>query len=150
MNVKKKQFRQLQKEWYKKLKDDGFDDIEPINNTPFLKRHQYKTQEIYWAGKDRLGEEYFRLASIWYWHGDFDSDWDRWVWLKHSEGRSEREIVGDLKDQPHLLSTSRFPINCSLVKSKANMLSKKLELEEHLSNYDYSTLNYQQGDTTNE
>lgn len=88
-----KAFRKLQEEWDKKLKADGFDDIEPLNengsrNTPYLKNHSIRIFNRYNASR----ADYYRLA------GQFAEDTtspiamaltpsQRLAWRMHADGQ---------------------------------------------------------------
>lgn len=90
------EFHALQKEWDKKLKASGFEDIEPLNdngsrNTPFLKQHSIRFAERYNPGT----EEYYRLAGQ-YLHDPVEAEtlteFERWLWEAHAEGIPTREM----------------------------------------------------------
>lgn len=85
---KTKQFRRLQHQFYKKLKDTGFEDIEEINSS----KEMLKT----WASNikpDRhRSAEYFDQANDFYYTFSFDSEKDKDVWRHHADGESVRQI----------------------------------------------------------
>ena len=84
--------KKLALEWEAKLKASGFDDIEHMPNTPYLKNHS----RIYArSGQSRqFKERYYALAS------QFVNDetefsrlspFDRWLWERHAEGKETKE-----------------------------------------------------------
>jgi len=98
-SMSSKDFAKLQKEWYGKLKDEGFDDIEHFNkmdqygktsqDTPYLKDHGIKMAKLY--RQDVL--DYFLACEDLFWQSRvFRSQRDRWFWYQHSQGLSLREI----------------------------------------------------------
>jgi len=102
-------------------------------------------------GQETGGEYYYRLATGWVWHGDFDSAWDQWVWSRHAEGYSERQIVKELQQEDVPFEPcSRFPIHNTIVRVKDQMLSsawaQNFNLDGYLSMYDTNTLVYGEHD----
>jgi len=90
----------LQKIWYKKLKDDGFVDIEEFHENPFLKNSEstyffrrYTPEE--YAEK----EEYYSCARRFLYRYSFETKLDREVWHLHSEGIGYREIADRLRSR---------------------------------------------------
>lgn len=90
-----KEYVKLQKEWYAKLKESGFKDIEytrevdgqTFNRVLFsdsrrMKAEDYLTQEAYW-----------HRARSYYHRGSFDSHLQYGIWEHYCEGRTYREIV---------------------------------------------------------
>lgn len=88
------EFKQLQDEWYAKLQEDGFKDIED-HKTGFVEppfRHRsYKADVQYEAT-----EEYFRLCRHYLTNGAFKSDLDKEIWSMHTEGATYRNIAEKL------------------------------------------------------
>lgn len=88
---KSKEFKSLQREWYKKLKDDNFKDIEDQEVDRLKVWHSYdftrKNKQEFEAR-----EEYFSLCLEFSREYKFESESDRKVWEYHSEGYSIREI----------------------------------------------------------
>lgn len=96
-----KEFKVLEDLWYKKLKATGFEDIEPgkkylkFSAEGYMSRSSNKGREAYFASK----EEYFRLAGHFLYDHQFENETDRFIWERHAEGESLREIVVSLKSK---------------------------------------------------
>jgi len=105
MNPNSKQFKKLQKEWYKKLAKDGFDDIE--TGEQFLKRYSnchflYRSQNKNLDFEDvilkfKSLETYFRLAGYFFNEYDFKDEVEKLIWAQHADGISYRDIAQNLK-----------------------------------------------------
>ena len=101
----KKDFKKLQNEWYKKLKEGGFNDIEfGLNNTPFIEQHEFDRISIIENAKNDRREEYYSLASKYYWENMFKSELDKLIWYYHSEGVPAQKIVLNLKKDGYSIS----------------------------------------------
>jgi hypothetical protein len=81
---------QLQKEWYRKLKESGFNDIE--------ENFQYHSSYFWQAfttlrhrTEDRVSyhDKAFKFLNLY----DFDTEQDREIWFLHCEGISQRKIA---------------------------------------------------------
>lgn len=104
MNPKTKKFQALQRKWYKKLENTGFEDIE--QNESKLKNW---TSARLQAGRNNGNsveqtmvfneskEEYYRLAGFFLYDHKFLSKQDHLVWKLHSEGVPIRDISKVLK-----------------------------------------------------
>lgn len=146
---KTKQFKQLQAQWYKKLADSGWQDIEHIKyqDTPYLRKHSMGCISSCVRAYYSQADTYYRLASGWIWHGTFDDDWDKWVWTQHAQGHSEREIVNMLdKPSAPFDSCSRFPINTAINRVKEQMFASSwynnYQYDGYVSMYDTSMILY--------
>lgn len=104
-NYSKKEFNKLRKEWYAKLKDEGFEDIEKVyddgNSSHFLVEHFRFQPERHPYIIDSV-REYYSIAAEFYWSSAFkDLYWSSSVnlfdlkkaWKFHSEGCSIRQIA---------------------------------------------------------
>lgn len=94
---KTKQFKKLQDEYYQKLKEDGFNDIEDAWNDKLKEYNSRaasrKLEQSPFASKiyeETL--EYFRLCDQILETYHFKSIWDRCVWSLHAKGFTNREI----------------------------------------------------------
>jgi hypothetical protein len=89
---KTKQFLELQKKWYEKLKESGFDDIEFGEKQELLKcwesSHFYMTQDQFDNKR-----EYYHLASQFLFFYKFESKLDRIIWKFHAHGFTYRKIA---------------------------------------------------------
>lgn len=92
MDPKSKSFKELQAKWYGKLKAKGFDDIERPDGqlAAWASRSKPNDRDV---GLREAKEEYYRLAGHFAYDYKFETSKDRYLWLKHSEGVSIRNIV---------------------------------------------------------
>ena len=114
----------LQKKWYKILKEAGFDDIEfydyrTNSYSVFMKRDTTNLSTSY----NGSSEEYYRLAREWVHTQTFESPTDKAVWTYHSEGLSYDNI---LKHFP--LWRSRSPIQ-RIIKKQKKLLLRAIEIQ---------------------
>jgi hypothetical protein len=85
-----KAFQKLQAEWYAKLKETGFTDIEASGRLPEI---DYRNATI----RDREAiQAYFTVAGAYVHSGHFEQNEHLDVWLLHAEGLSVREIAAKL------------------------------------------------------
>lgn len=98
--VQDKAFKKLKKEWYRKLKKEGFVDIEKAEHSlgPF-----YSCARRFDVGsRDEVAEvtnlkydakeEYYRLAEHFLNEFEFDNKIEKIIWTMHTEGKTIREI----------------------------------------------------------
>lgn len=102
---KNPEFRKLQRDWYKKLKEDGFEDIEDTNSKEeFLKEwHSSSFQLSHDPATFEAKQEYFYLATKFLSSYQFPTEVERIIWTLHAEGKSLREIAVDLQTKGHRL-----------------------------------------------
>ena len=94
------EFRALQKKWYGKLKDTGFEDIEqdPTDEGGPLERWAASSLRAKFdATKYSAKEEYYRLAGQFLYSHEFETGLEKDIWALHSEGVSVRHTVLRLK-----------------------------------------------------
>lgn len=83
---KSKEFRNLQKDWYKKLANTGFEDIEDTSSqNEFLKSWSSEINET--------GQEYYYMAEHFLSEYSFQDDDEKLIWEMHTNGKSERDIA---------------------------------------------------------
>jgi hypothetical protein len=127
-----KEFRALQAEWYKKLKESGFVDIEEI--PPHCPDHP-RLKEYARSSAKRLNpanEHYFTQCRFFLCHGHFASSEARKVWELHSEGVSFRKMVPLLKDlYPNSNPPSIFTLHKMVKRMRADMFSWLPNTEEY-------------------
>lgn len=88
-------FKQLQKIWYKKLKDSGFEDIEKENGE--LKDfHSFKFQRTHSPVSFELNARYYELASQLTHEYPFKSRRDKQVWVRHANGETLEQIAKEM------------------------------------------------------
>lgn len=92
-----KEFHDLRKEWYKKLKEEGFEDVEWQSShgtqSPYMKRstgsirrkHRFET------------EQYYQIVANFATHYPFDSNLESVIMQKHALGWSYRRISKHLR-----------------------------------------------------
>lgn len=81
--------------WYKRLKDEGFEDIEDTNSPNGMLKswHHFRFQAQYDPDTFSAREKYYQLATHFLHSHTFHSELERQVWFLHSEGKSVREIA---------------------------------------------------------
>jgi hypothetical protein len=109
----------LQKIWYKKLKESGFEDIEDVSSPrEYLKTwHSNYFYQRYTPESFEFKQEYYRKASLFlhmysfeWFPGSSIVNWmEREIWRQHSEGISLRAIA--LHFQNMGISTNKDKIN---------------------------------------
>lgn len=94
MKISKKQFKELESEWYSKLKEAGFNDIEDTKreDRPLKEWHISRFRNSSNDVRNRFKAEYYIEASRFLEEFDFKNDKERVVWQLHSAGHSTREI----------------------------------------------------------
>lgn len=94
-----KQFKVLQHKWYKKIKDQGFDDVEDVESPrEFMKDwHSMYFQKRYTIDSFQAKEEYYRMARSFSNTHKFECRRDKQIWELHCEGLSLRKIAEKLK-----------------------------------------------------
>lgn len=135
MKIKSKEFEELKKDWYSKLEDNGFDDIEKNesalkewSNKRLIRKNNglyYGLNKIYYDSV----EEYYRQA-IWFlneykWEtyiADRTTHYHKQIWELHANGISIRNIVKILKSQG--IKISATPVNNIILEYTKQMLKK--------------------------
>ena len=124
----------LIREWNRKLKRSGFEDIENdksqlrVSSTS-LARRSYHNQyfedriEVYNA---RL--EYYRMAEHFLYDHTFDNDLDKTIWQMHSEGISFRHIAEYVRHNKLRPKANKDNIQV-LVKKLAKIMIEKYRTE---------------------
>lgn len=83
----------LQKLWYRRLKEEGFADIEVMDSLGSMDSPMMvQTASSIGARFDSSVEEYYRLARLFLHDAEFESELERHCWQLHSEGIAYREI----------------------------------------------------------
>lgn len=123
---KTKQFKDLRNEWYQKLKESGFEDIENTKH----KEEPLKNWDSIYFQKKPVAERRLQRADYFYEATHMMVELhqcpvflintiDRIAWQLHSDGLSFREIARQL-------NTEGFQTNKDYVSSIINTLKKKL------------------------
>ncbi len=94
---KTEEFLKLQREWYGKLKDDGFDDIERGDGTltdhdPFFPEMQAHRKEQRRLRGQEDDVEFFRLMEQWINVYRWYTRRERWFWSELMNGRTVADI----------------------------------------------------------
>lgn len=84
-------YKDLQTEWYQKIKDDGFLDIEYPSAQLKLVSPNFTSEKILTT------QRYYSICSDFLHKYHFNSDLDREIWQLHSEGFSLRQTAKILK-----------------------------------------------------
>lgn len=91
MKSPKLNLEQLTKEWYAKLEQSGFSDIETADG--YLKVwDSFQLVRVRNAVRAEEQREYYICAEHFLTNHKFDSDIQKQIWKAHSEGHSIREI----------------------------------------------------------
>ena len=121
MNPKDKDFLALQEVWYKKLKGDGFKDIEQdesrMKNSTSTELHKRGLYDDPLRREAR--EEYYRLAGQFLHEYQFADKKSKAMWELHSEGISIQDIVVALKKR-------QFKVYKRLVHETIQKLAKEM------------------------
>lgn len=109
---KVKDFASLQKEWYGKLKNSGFEDIETTDgrlkeysSTLLANPHKVLTQNGGWQAK----EEYYRMAGHFLLEHKFETKLKKVMWEYHSNGISVEDIAKTL-NKTGVVKTNRTSV----------------------------------------
>lgn len=102
ISFKSKEFKDLKKTWYKKLKQKGFDDIEKTEHTLRLNHAAYfadqrRNSPVVVEGK----QTYYRLAGQFLYDHKFKDAAQKLVWSLHVQGKKYEEITRELKKKKH-------------------------------------------------
>ena len=116
---KTKEFKELQDEWYEKLKKEGFNDIETDEDN--LKQWESYIFSRYDENLIPFKTEYFRLAGQFLHTHKFKSKKLRKMWKYHSEGYSFNEIS---EKMAHYEGASRSSIHVQVNKLAKEMLKQ--------------------------
>lgn len=109
-----KDFKKIQKEWYSKLKESGFDDIEVEEKGKIRLK---KWDSVYFFCRHTSDEffmkkKYYEMVTDFLNSYPFDREQDRTVWKFHSEGLTVRAIA----EETQMKSCQVFLILSSLKK----------------------------------
>lgn len=115
----KKTLQQLQLEWYKKLKDSGFDDIEASETK--LRDWSYRFVRRTINTNDDLAE-YYRLAEFFVQDYKFETELERVIWEYHANGLNYPEILKIMQALPFSKKWKSFlPIRRVIYKLRKKM-----------------------------
>lgn len=98
MEYNSKEYKALQKEWYEKLKKDGFKDIETEKGNMDTGKILNNIATRCTVDTFKAQQDYYRFAGQFLHEYKFKSE-DRIIWESHCNGVSIREIVKVLKKQ---------------------------------------------------
>lgn len=111
---KEQDFKKLQKKWYKKLKDEGFKDIEVSNEFEKLDTvlKGSKDQSLFNLNTFDAKRAYYYYAEQFLNYHEFDNESDRQMWELHASGYFHKEIaekLGCSKSTVYNFARSIFP-----------------------------------------
>lgn len=89
----KRPSKALQKEWYKKLHDNGFRDIESDENHLKFYTSQFGAKFLKAEGVWEAKARYYQMAENFLGDYKFASEMERVIWEYHSNGISYRNIA---------------------------------------------------------
>lgn len=104
MKLTKDDFRKLQQEWYEKLQEQGFKDIEKIKGDDLVLSQSatYCFRNVDEFTRE-LKAEYFRCLAQWV-HDEqtvFKNKVHKYILTRHAEGAKGKEIVNELVELGH-------------------------------------------------
>lgn len=119
MRFESKEFLQLRDAWYERLKKEGFKDIEIPTadgkvSESLLRQAHANLRRAYRPG----GAFYFRKASWYLHHGEFQDDTERSIWAFHCDGLSTYKIAALLKKKPNWIGSVVRRIKARLAKDE--------------------------------
>ena len=99
--LRTKEFKTLQREWYKKLKDSGFKEIEDTSSPLEMLKTWHSSYFINRNTPDTFlaKQSYFQSASRFLHSNKFKSEKDRLIWEMHCDGATLRGIASELKEK---------------------------------------------------
>ncbi len=126
----RKELRKLKAVWYKKLKAEGFKDLEDLdgnfkNYSYYAGKFQflYKADPVKWAAK----EEYFRQCTVFLNEFTFRSPKQRKMWALHCEGVADVQIAKIMSNAYEKLT--RFKVRNRLNQLEHRMLHGRSRAE---------------------
>lgn len=126
-----KSLEEVQKEWYAKLKKEGFEDIEDANNnlvqytsSMFLRGRRNNMSFVEIMNSIESKQDYYRLASEFLHKHNFKRYVDWFIWSQHCEGVSYRDISKKLAKEG--IKLTRNPIG-DIVKKLREEMKKSYE-----------------------
>lgn len=104
-------FKKLQNEWYEKLKEDGFEEIEDTDSPRELLKawHGQYFQIKHTPLNYQITEQYYYMAAQLLNYYCFPTQTEEDIWRYHSDGLSTRDIAGELKKKG--IKTSKDAVN---------------------------------------
>lgn len=100
-----KDYVELRRKWYGKLKKEGFDDIEQLDGNLKTWVSSEFTRN-YDANFAKAKEDYYRLAGQFLHRYHFKDKKEQLIWELHSQGVSIRDIVKELKKKNYKIYKS--------------------------------------------
>ncbi len=132
MKLKRDEFIKLQKEWYRKLEESGFKDIEKIQGEELIlvqsASYCYKRTNPL---SRSLKEEYFRWIAQEAHDKDtvYRNEVDRYILIRHAEGARVKAIVEELELN-----------NMARDRQSVRFIIRRYEMEWGLRHYDHKQL----------
>jgi len=97
--ISRKQFRALQKQWYQRLKAEGFKDLEYAGSFTYPGQYAgklaftYDDDPVSWESR----EEYYRVAGRYLHEHKFRNEKEREIFALHVEGNDKPDILKKLR-----------------------------------------------------
>lgn len=85
-------FDDLRDEWYKKLKEDGFTDVESVDEKLIGRWSTSNFTRVRTRVNMEQTLEYYNIAGHFLFDYKFEDEFDKQVWQYHTEGMTVREI----------------------------------------------------------
>lgn len=133
---KTKEFRELQKKYYEKLKDEGFSDIENVERDMLNQWHSQYFQIRHRPSAYREISDYYRAANSMLSQYSFQSEIDKRIWELHTTGQAIRKISAELgQTNPYVYSvikqvraqfmTTEVNYSVNLIKNRVGVLDDR-------------------------
>ena len=122
------EFKAMEKEWYGKLKDDGFIDIEDTTraNNPLKSWHNYRFKQIPSSKMETTRSYYDEVNDILLTH-TFKTDLHRTIFELHCKGLSKRKIEKALASTQNPLKSTRIYMIIQEILQEAKKEQKKCQ-----------------------
>ncbi len=133
MKLPRNEFIKLQQEWYQKLAEAGFKDIERLRGddlvlVPSGTELRYRRTNAHYR---RLKEEYYRCIAQEAQDEEnvFRNEVDKYILIRHSEGAKIKTIVKELEESGNGRN-----------RDSVRFIIRRYEMEWGLGNYDHKQL----------
>ena len=111
----------LQREWYQRLKEDGFADIEDTNSPREMLKcwHSVKWKYVCRVKKEHVQNYYAKASALIHTH-EFESEMHKKIWEYHCQGLSSRKIE-------NLIDKSEKPWKRAYIQTIINLIATNIK-----------------------
>jgi len=125
MSTRKPELKSLQDEWYKKLEESGFHDIESPSGLLRSRTVPHNMETKTEIEQDAIFE-YYSMCTAFLWNHKFEKPLDRIIWEYYSNGLTCVEIA-DTLNKTGLYKTSKSAVHRVTQKLEQQMKDKYLK-----------------------